>query len=395
MRQDGGEILEIINRVDLRYLFSMVFMVLSFFSFGASSVGLSPFESTVAKFALIVLCCGFTILKINTLKLHSIYLVVLLYTAYVGIEGIIFSDNVGSVIVSVLQILVVYFGIRIVADKYGVRITVNIIFYLLLVIDILMLLICIATKGAGIPIHENEYVISHHYFFGNKFVISYLNMLLIALAYYKYESVLCILLFSVYGIVFCAAVQCSTGIIGILLMVILYVINVMTNKSLKYSYFVPILLIGMALIAVYGTWIMRLPMIQSFAEGVLGESSDFSNRLNIYPRFIEWFLDKPLFGYGSGDVIGAIVWEQTGASNCQEGLFQIIFSNGLIGAVLFLFICFYSLRRINFLPCRCDYLYMYICSMSIISLVEINLSNLYFLGLSLLYLSSRRSPSTK
>ena len=121
-----------------------------------------------------------------------------------------------------------------------------------------------------------------------------------------------------------------------------------------------------------------------FITNVLGESSDLTGRIFIYPVLIGLFIKRPLLGYLTANGANQAVIGACGAADAQEGLFHILLTNGLIGAVLFLITEYVSIGRIHYMGRREHGLYAFVVAMTVCSVVEINLGLPFIFGLSLL-----------
>jgi len=196
---------------------------------------------------------------------------------------------------------------------------------------------------------------------------------------------------SIIAVAACAIAKCSTGVICVGIILLLIGKPSVGARGANGKWLVPALIVAMAVVAIAGTWVMTLPVVQSFTVGVLGKTGDYSGRLPIYGQIPGWFLENPIFGYGSTSAANAVVVLNNGATDCQEGLFQILLANGLVGAIVFLALCLVALDGYSKTDKRARGIYAYLVSMALASLVEINLGSFFLLGLSLMSVTSQAS----
>lgn len=368
--------------VELGDLIAFILLIVAMFSFGTSWNGLSGGDLT-----LIRLACAFTSVCITLPKAYkqkvTVNKAILLYSSLIIVGGFVCSCGQAGAALQGLLCLGLFLQPLVFSQKYGVNNLISLLTASLSVCVLVMDIFSLATNGDGFLVAENEYVFSNNYYLGNKFVLSYANMLLLALISYRYSSMVPFITFGIFSVLICFISKCSTGVIGSLL-ILCYTLWPVRGNNAGSIFTVPFLIVAMALVAVAGTWLMTLPIVQSFTVGLLGETADFSGRLPIYSQILGWVMKAPIFGYGSSLAANNIVVFYNGAADCQEGLFQIIMSNGFLGAALFLYVCFISLKNLRDASSRVRGIHSYLIAMAFASLVEINLGSFFLLGLSIL-----------
>lgn len=379
----------IINTVQIGDIALVALMVFSLFSYGTVWNGFSAGQITLFRlagsfFAVLILLCKSS--RFRERQFDAFGLLATIYALYVSIQGLFAPAGQAGAVVQGLLIFLVCNVPAYFATKYGFQTLNNILFYLFFMVVCIMDLFAFATNGRGFPVIESAYLISSNFIFGNKFLLAYANMLTFGLGGTKLKSRISLFVMGLGSLASCAASECSTGVIGMLAMLVVtfWPLENMHAGRFKHGWIIVVLIVGMAVVAIAGTWIMTLPVVQSFTVGVLGETADFSGRLPIYEQLIGWFLEKPIFGYGSSLAANAVVVLNNGAADCQEGLFQIILTNGLLGAGLFIALCYVALKNADGAPKTARGLYSYLIAMAFASLVEINLGPFFLLGLSLM-----------
>lgn len=372
----------IVSTVELGDMAAVLLMVAAMHPYGTAWNSLASGQITILRLFAALLCLAIVLFKSSNHRRDAVEILAAAYAALIIVQGLMSSGGQAGSVAQGLLVFLVFAVPSYFIDKYGVAALIQLLFALFGVSVVVMDLFAFATGGKGFLVVEDAYTYSSNYYFGNKFVLSYANMFLLALGGYKFKSGIRTALLAVVAFSACAISECSTGVIGIVVMCLF--IFWPFKRKVGCGWLVPVLIVAMALIAVVGTYIMELPAVQSFTVGVLGETPDFSGRLPIYSQIPGWFFESPIFGYGSSAAANAVVRLNNGAADCQVGLFQILLSNGLIGGLLFLSICFASLAGVSETRANAWGIYSYLIAMALASLVEINLGPFFLLGLSLM-----------
>ena len=377
-----------ISIAELGDLVALFLLIAAMFSYGTSWTGLSAGDITLVRLLFAVVSVAIVLIKSKNRKCQ-INKAIILYVSLIIVEGILCPRGQASSVLQGILCLGVFLLPAALSQKYGIDNLIKLLIVFFAPCVLAMDLFCFATNGTGFLVPENEYIFSNNYYLGNKFVLSYSNMLLLALFSYRYRSRMPFVCFGAVALFACLVSECSTGVIGVLLM-LAYTLWPFHKNNSGSRFTVPVLILTMAFVSIAGTWLMTLPLVQSFTMGVLGETSDFSGRLPIYAQIMDWVMVSPVFGYGSSLAANNIVSIYNGATDCQEGLFQIVMSNGLMGAALFLCVCFSSLRNLSIASPRVRGLHSYLIAMAVASLVEIDLGFFFLLGLSVVEVITNR-----
>lgn len=369
--------------VSLSDIALVVLLVASLFNYATVWTGLSLAQLSAVRLACLIPCLVNAIFRILLKGTKALDVVVYLYAALRVIQGL-FAMNPGNSVLIGLLSLFVFTVLSYFSEKYGSVKLVSLLFWLFLVVTVSMDVFTFTTHGNGFLVRESEWATSSYYIFGNKFLLAYVNMLFFGLCVYKFHSIWATVAIAAFCISACSSADCSTGIVGILTMLAVIMLYRPLKPIITRPWFVCVLIILMGIVTIIATSIFQLPAANFFITTVLGRDSDLTGRLGIYPYLMEYWLKAPLFGYGSDGSANYVLMTSISAVNTQEGLFQILFSNGLIGALLFLSICFFSMKKISYLDEREVGIYAFVISMSFCSLVEINLSELFLFGVSLI-----------
>lgn len=226
------------------------------------------------------------------------------------------------------------------------------------------------------------------YFFGNKFEIAYLYIMLAGLYFIKYKDkideffrykiIYCLLCITVFLI--CTWINCSTATVSSLFLLVAifipkYVRNIMMCSKV---------VITCVLVAGFCIFAMELLLsntyIQYLITELLDKSLSLTGRVHIYDYLLNIINESKWFGYGyNNDIIIA----NLGYGNAQNGLMEFIVNYGIIGTLIFLFIISKSCN--SFDKCQKFYgAYVIIYVMIICSIVEISYNYSFFIALFLI-----------
>lgn len=387
-----------LTTVDLGDVFLLTALTFSLFNYGTVWSGLTGGQLIASRLALTLVCVLPLPLFILSHRLSKLEIVVLAYSLLLMIQGI-FAQNPGNAVLQGAIVLTTFYTPLRFVERYGIQPLLAYFFWAFLLVTMVMDIFAVKTGGKGVLTQESLYVWSSNYLFGSKFMLSYINMLFFGLFIYRFPFFPAVVVMAAFCIYCCSLAACSTGVIGLLLMLSVYICFRTVKVFIANKWTIAACIVAMAFISIAAAGLMQLPAVQEFTVGVLGESSDFSGRLEIYPHLLKLWLASPVIGFGSSNDANTIMLSSIGAPNTQEGFFQILFSNGLIGGILFLAICIFATSEASNLSKRDGGVYAFVLAMAICSLVEINLTALFFLGLSLVNVMSRkgeqRSPASE
>lgn len=154
------------------------------------------------------------------------------------------------------------------------------------------------------------------------------------------------IIFGIIILLLSAQTGCITGMIGILFSFLLQLVPEDKFRKITPMKIVLILVImDMAIFFLNG--LLQVPVITYFIENVLGKDAGLTGRLKIYSRLKSLISNKLLFGYGYGSMqIKTLI----DFANTQNGLFQIVYSYGLLGAACFLKVVYSTFGEIASIP---------------------------------------------
>lgn len=240
------------------------------------------------------------------------------------------------------------------------------------------------------------------YLVGNKFFVCYNNILLITLYFMRYPLLInkkniiirlkSLLLIS---LLISIKTECSTGVIGTILMYIfIFKFNNSWKKKLyKWQTYLLLLLTLDILFFFYSTTFLNNPIAEFIVVDILGEDLTLSGRLNIYAALVGLLKDCPLWGYGIGNSHVFTIMNGIGP-NAQNGLFNLMLEVGILGCISFLLMIFMLLK----LSRENKFSYPIIClmyTMLILSSVEITFSIMIISMIMMLILNNNPGSDLK
>jgi len=196
---------------------------------------------------------------------------------------------------------------------------------------------------------------------GNKFSVSYIHMNLLALGVIRGKwnlrknlwGKLLILLAAFYLVLLSIRVDCMTGIIGcVVLVVLLYLLNSPRRKRMMWLTTPQMLVLALAASVIFVfvvDGILQLPFVEYLVEDVLNRDITITGRTNIYGMYTRIMADRIWTGVGYGNGNSAAV-ALFGYANVQNALLQWVLQVGIpatIGLVLVIAQVFSQISRKN------------------------------------------------
>ena len=215
------------------------------------------------------------------------------------------------------------------------------------------------------------------YIAGNKFDLTYTNMYLffIYCKYYIIRNTLkkryCYLLLllclfvSVYS-------KCSTSIIACLFLFCFFFFK-FGKMRIVYSpvFYIIVSITCTFALLVFSTIILQMEAVKSILH-MLGESEDLTSRLIIWERIVVLFDQRPLLGFGIGNV-GGVVGNLSNAFDTQNGVLDLYIQFGVIGVVLYFSMLIHFLMKSKHNTSSVPFV-AYLYMILLISMVEIPLT---------------------
>ena len=234
------------------------------------------------------------------------------FFSFIFVQYIIYRKSVGIFIIYLYYVLVFYITIT----------------------DLDILINGIQSSGSG-------------YLLGNKFTISYLHIFLAVIynVYHKIKKPVhnYYVLFLCLALVVSIAVQCSTSVIGVLLLFVFHYIKILQKIIYNKIYFIS-LIAGSILFAFFYAYILEIPFVQYLIVDVLGEDLTLTGRIYIYNAVINVIELNPLWGMGIGNSYQLLSY-LFGYPNAQNGFINLFLEQGLIGCIITMIITLYLINK--------------------------------------------------
>ena len=374
----------IARRVEIKDLLIVIASMLAMFNYGSSWTGLTGSQLTTLRLLIALFACALVCFRVSWGELAHFEKAGLVYCGLVFVEGLFGKVSPGSAWVEGMVGALLFIVPSELRRKYGNELSGTTICLIACLLICVADVFAVATGGKGVVTQDNEYLFSSNYIIGDKFLLSYMNMLCFALIYWKIPSVVTLVVFGSISLWISVLVGCSTGVIGTVIMIIMILLSYPVRALPAHRLFLPILTVVLSVVAVAFTGLLTWGPFGRFITNVLGESSDLTGSIFIYPVLIGLFIKRPLLGYLTANGANQAVIGACGAADAQEGLFHILLANGLVGVVLFLITEYVSIGRIHYMGRREHGLYAFVVAMTVCSVVEINLGLPFIFGLSLL-----------
>lgn len=368
----------LVNKKDI-----VMVLVTTIYFLGLFRIYIIP--TTIFKILSIIIC-SFTILtniKYSNIKKMKSILILILIIFLSTFYNNNYNTGLSNGIFYFLQFASLFIYTSSIANKYTIDKCVNYYYYASLILMIIM----DVSVLIGIDLDRTHYQNLITYLLGNKFMVSYLHMQafgLYSLKNYrqqeKYNKIKTII-FGISGILICKYVDCSTGIVGnfLILILLLMPIRDKEKKLMTNSTFILILFLVLNLLLLSGQILLQNGLIKYVIENILNESMTLTGRTKIYEIMGKIILKKPLLGYGyNSDIITIIL----GYGNAQNGILQFLLDCGIAGTISFFIVLWnYTKKQKNFLKNWSLYCMLY--AFLVCSLVEVCLKFNFFIIIAL------------
>ena len=248
-------------------------------------------------------------------------------------NGIIFG------ITTALKVFFSFIFVQYVIAKRSVGVLIAYLYYVLvfyiIITDLDILINGTQSSGSG-------------YLLGNKFTVSYLHMFLAVIykVYHKikrpahnyYVPLLCL------ALVAAITVQCSTAVVGVLLLFAFHYIKIAYKIILYNRAAFILLIIASILFAFFYTYILEIPFIQYLIVDILGEDLTLTGRIYIYDAVLNVLALNPLWGMGIGNSY-QLLYYLYGYPNAQNGFINLFLEQGLIGCIITMVITLHFITK--------------------------------------------------
>lgn len=380
-------LMDVAKRVEIRDLLVVFASVGAIFNYGSSWTGLTGSQLTLMRLGIALFATFLLGFHIPWKSLEFYEKAGLAYCGFIFVEGLFGKISPGSAWVEGIAGALLFMVPSQLRRKYGTELAGTVLCLITCIIVAFVDVFAIATAGKGFVTQDNEFLSSSNYLIGDKFLVAYMNMLCFALLYWRIPSVISLFVLGSISLFICSLIECSTGVTGTIIMVVVITLSYPLRLVPTGRYFIPTLSVILAIVAVAFTGLLTWGPFGHFVTDVLGESSDLTGRTLIYPVLMALFLEKPIFGYLTGNGASQAVIAACGAADAQEGIFHILLSNGLVGLTMFLVMECGALIRAQSMRRREHGIYAFIFAMTVCSAVEINLGLPLLFGLSFFAMS--------
>lgn len=267
---------------------------------------------------------------------------VILLGGMIGFSVLRYYDGITSIFLAFtyfFQYVTPYFVCDYLSSRYGIQKMVMGLLYatvfVMAIMDVSVIL--------GLDVDKTHYQNLVSYFFGNKFMVGYLHMQALGIAgqylylkngYLGEKERFKLAILGIYGIVMCVVVECSTGIVGNLMvfMMLFFVKKKQLRVLLSSRKFFVAFIIATNVALVGSDILVNIPAVKYFIENILHKDISLTGRYRIYAMLPDLFEEQLLFGYGyNRDIFANLI----GYGNAQNGILQYMIDCGLVGTILF------------------------------------------------------------
>ena len=305
-----------------------------------------------------------------------------------------FTSRTLNAFVTGAQYFLLFYYISYFSKKDSLQSVVNLLWKYFLFVILIADFIVILSGGNGI---WNQDIVQRYYLIGNKFTVSYYHMFVLSLFLAQNVNVkrakhrnLIFFLLLAYSIFICRVIDCNTGIVGCLVIALVHLISfrknnlieIMSKPTTIITFFVlsTFLLVGTDLL-LNNQYINNIFIKYSHTSKLL------SGRLDMYAITLNGIKAALWMGHG---INCTLVQDILSWGNPQNGLLKMLLDFGIIGTASFLLLIYDSTKNNRNNNKQIEYsMLAFVYGMIICSMVEINLSGLFYLGLVLLKMSKR------
>lgn len=280
-----------------------------------------------------------------------------------------------------------YYTISNYAIKYGIEYVGKIIKSNLMTYMIILDIFVIVTCGKGLGgLDEAVYLI------GNKFMVSYIHMFMLAFINLENKSkrtslyLIKIFAFFVYSCVICLISDTTTGIVGLIFVLVVSIASIKSQIILdimRRPIVMIIFFLGINAAFLLTDGLINNSTISAFFYSRSHTNTMLSGRLVMYKISMDAISKNPIWGYG---INCELISDTLGFGNPQNGILKMLLDYGIVGTVFFcltLYTTFKNAIGDCFIKIKNDCI-IFIYAMMICSLVEINLAGIFMLTCALL-----------
>lgn len=268
------------------------------------------------------------------------YISLVCISTYINRNNHTITNSTMSCIAYVIMLIFLYFGYDSILDE-------NFIYNM----NVLLFFIgmsCVINDILFFP-HITEARISQNYLFSGKFAVAYMHLEWIAFYIFK-QSInkirsprykINVTLLSLYSLIICILVDCTTGIVGLILLIV--IIFLISNKVVLNPFVWLISLISSYSFVIFYDKILSIGWIRYIIVDCLHRSITLTGRTFIYDQLPKILEGHYLWGYGFGSDYET--WQIWGyrIANSQNAIVHLIIEQGTISVIVLIILCLFVL----------------------------------------------------
>ena len=337
----------------------------------------------------------YVVSKISYVDLFLVlYLACVLYSSFINRNSLSFTQTFYSGILYSLLVFEDFCVIKIFARKHNLIEVYKTMFWLVTAI-------CVVSD---VTMFFTPIINGSGYFLGTKFNVSYVHMQM--LIFYllimdndkdKYEAeeqkkkeFKGIALY-----IFCLAVTlyvgCGTGVFGVVLIGVLYLIN----KYNLYSH--PVVHVSIILSSIgflfFHAYVLSNRVVMGIIVNIFHKQPTLTGRTTIYENLVPVLFEKPWWGYGYNSNF-EVLYLGIGAVNSQNGFIKIIMETGVFSFVFLLLMLLFILKDLRYNKREGNPALLYILVLEALAFVEITIDKGFLFWMMLLYAGGTLSIKT-
>jgi len=278
--------------------------------------------------------------------------VALLLTMYVNLNTRIGFSPLRNTVRLILYLVELFILMMLMAETGRGNFVLNFVFYYLLVLTILNDFLLFSRF---LTFRNGKF---ETYIVGTKFSVVYFHMNLLTFWVMRRRSKSknmkfprwLIIVLAVFSIVISARIDCMTGIVGAVVLVV-FLSMMESPKHRKMLRFVSpavllVFLIGSVVFSFVAEQILSIPVVSYLVEDVLGRDATLTGRTNIYLQYVDKVQGHWLagFGYGNGNAAAVYLF---GYENVQNAILQWVLQIGIPATVILLFLMMQIFHRVS------------------------------------------------
>lgn len=346
----------------------------------------------IAKYSQILLHRKFLLVNLS-LILFSVFVVI---SAYFNLYRDTERNPFLAAIVFSGSLIEMFFIAEVMSEKGNSIKMVNIYYKAALIITIITEFIAIFLPSFAAT-NQDSYLI------GTKFQVVYMHYLIIAFYLTKNElikkksNIRILILLCVWAIFASVFTQCSTGVVGItLLIVFLVIFREKRNVLISSNIFLLTLLFSFAFVFIF-SFILNNPLAEYVVVDLLHRDMTLSSRTVVFSRALNLLQNNLMWGFGYG-LAYELGIQLAGIPNTQNAILNWVWQCGVVTTVLmvvFMLMIFYCSKRISrydqaeALKPLCILIYIF----AILGAIEVTFNSTFFGLLAALLLLSNKNPS--